>query len=61
MRPKITTDGCWLARRLGVGADVEIRLEKMVPKGLDVVIIDTAHGHTAGVIWHDQTHKARLA
>jgi IMP dehydrogenase len=33
-----------------VGADVETRVEKMIAKGLDVVVIDTAHGHTAGVI-----------
>jgi IMP dehydrogenase len=35
---------------VGVGDDLEPRLEKMVPKGVDVVVIDTAHGHTAGVI-----------
>lgn len=35
---------------VGVGADVETRVEKMIAKGLDVVVIDTAHGHTAGVI-----------
>lgn len=35
---------------VGVGEDLETRLEKMVPKGLDVVVIDTAHGHSAGVV-----------
>ena len=35
---------------VGVGADVESRVGKMVAKGLDVVVIDTAHGHTAGVV-----------
>ncbi len=35
---------------VGVGADLEERLEKMTAKGLDVVVVDTAHGHTAGVI-----------
>lgn len=35
---------------VGVGDDLETRLEQMVPKGLDVVVIDTAHGHSAGVI-----------
>ncbi len=43
---------------VGVGSDLETRLEKMVPKGLDVVIIDTAHGHTAGVIQAIQRIKA---
>jgi len=35
---------------VGVGSDLETRLEMMVAKGLDVVVIDTAHGHSAGVI-----------
>lgn len=43
---------------VGVGADLETRLEKMVLKGLDVVIIDTAHGHSAGVIKAIQRVKA---
>lgn len=35
---------------VGVGRDLEERLGLMVPKGLDVVVIDTAHGHSQGVI-----------
>ncbi len=35
---------------VGVGDDLEVRLEGMVSKGLDLVVIDTAHGHSAGVI-----------
>ncbi len=35
---------------VGVGSDLEERVELMVAKGLDVVVIDTAHGHSAGVI-----------
>ncbi|HNT77251.1 MAG TPA: IMP dehydrogenase [Anaerolineae bacterium] len=35
---------------VGVGADLEQRLELMVAAGLDAVVIDTAHGHSAGVI-----------
>lgn len=35
---------------VGVGDDIEYRIEQMLPKGLDVVVIDTAHGHSAGVI-----------
>ncbi len=35
---------------VGVGADLETRVEAMTAKGLDVVVIDTAHGHTLGVI-----------
>ena len=35
---------------VGVGPDVEDRIERMTACGLDVVVVDTAHGHTAGVI-----------
>lgn len=35
---------------VGVGADLEERVEGLIEKGVDVVVIDTAHGHTAGVI-----------
>ncbi len=35
---------------VGVGTDLEERLELMVAEGLDVVVIDTAHGHSSGVI-----------
>ena len=47
---------------VGVGPDLEERLELMVARGLDIVAVDTAHGHSAGVIraiqrikhhWHD--------
>jgi IMP dehydrogenase len=35
---------------VGVGADLEPRVELMVQSGLDVVVIDTAHGHSQGVL-----------
>jgi len=35
---------------VGVGADLEERLQLMVDAGLDIVAVDTAHGHSAGVI-----------
>ncbi len=35
---------------VGVGADLEERLDLMTSLGLDLVVIDTAHGHSAGVI-----------
>ena len=35
---------------VGVGPDLEDRLDRMVARGLDIVAVDTAHGHTAGVI-----------
>jgi len=39
-----------VAAAIGVGMDVEKRVGLMDDAGLDVVIIDTAHGHTRGVI-----------
>jgi IMP dehydrogenase len=38
------------AAAVGVGDDVEARVEALVAMGVDAVAIDTAHGHTAGVI-----------
>lgn len=35
---------------VGVGMDVEERVSRMSAVDLDVLVIDTAHGHTAGVI-----------
>ena len=35
---------------VGVGTDLEERIERLVEMGVDVVVIDTAHGHTAGVM-----------
>jgi IMP dehydrogenase len=35
---------------VGVGQDLEERVKGMVDAGLDVVVVDTAHGHSAGVI-----------
>jgi IMP dehydrogenase len=35
---------------VGVGADLEERVELLVNEGVDIVCIDTAHGHSAGVM-----------
>ncbi|MCX8515298.1 MAG: IMP dehydrogenase [Burkholderiales bacterium] len=35
---------------VGVGGDTEYRVELLVEAGVDVIIVDTAHGHSAGVI-----------
>lgn len=35
---------------VGVGTEVETRVEALVKKGVDVVVIDTAHGHSQGVL-----------
>ncbi len=47
---------------VGVGADLEARVDALVSKDVDCIAIDTAHGHTANVLravrriksaWHD--------
>ncbi|MGB8647776.1 MAG: IMP dehydrogenase, partial [Anaerolineae bacterium] len=35
---------------VGVGPDVEERVQALVSKGVDLVVVDTAHGHSAGVL-----------
>ena len=35
---------------VGVGGDTEARVEALVAAGVDVVVVDTAHGHSQGVI-----------
>ena len=51
--PNASRDGAGRLRcaaAVGVGADVEERVEALVARGVDAVAIDTAHGHSAGVI-----------
>ena len=38
------------AAAVGVGPDMEERVEALLAQGVDAVAIDTAHGHSAGVI-----------
>jgi len=35
---------------VGFGEDTEERVERLVKAGVDVLIVDTAHGHSAGVV-----------
>ncbi|EIT83805.1 inosine 5'-monophosphate dehydrogenase [Fictibacillus macauensis ZFHKF-1] len=35
---------------VGVTKDAMLRIEKLVEAGVDVIVIDTAHGHSAGVL-----------
>ncbi|MEJ8566610.1 IMP dehydrogenase [Elongatibacter sediminis] len=39
-----------VAAAVGVGGDTEERVTALVAAGVDVVVVDTAHGHTRGVI-----------
>ncbi len=43
---------------VGVGSDLETRVGKLVDAGVDVIAIDTAHGHTKGVITAIQRIRA---
>ena len=38
------------AAAVGVGVDLEERVSVLVAKGVDVIVVDTAHGHSAGVL-----------
>jgi IMP dehydrogenase len=38
------------AAAVGVGPDVEERVDALAAQGVDAIVIDTAHGHSAGVI-----------
>ncbi|MFA5520211.1 MAG: IMP dehydrogenase [Castellaniella sp.] len=51
--PKANKDGQGQLRvgaAVGVGDDSEERIEGLVSAGADVLVVDTAHGHSAGVI-----------
>jgi IMP dehydrogenase len=39
-----------VAAAVGVGADLEERVAALVAQGVDAITIDTAHGHSAGVV-----------
>ncbi len=42
---------------VGVGADAEERCEALVRAGVDVLVVDTAHGHSKGVL--DRVHEIK--
>lgn len=35
---------------MGTGGDTEERVKALVEAGVDVIVVDTAHGHSQGVI-----------
>jgi IMP dehydrogenase len=45
---------------VGVGGDTEARAEALVDAGVDVLVVDTAHGHSQGVIDRVQWVKRRF-
>ncbi|MBP2078583.1 IMP dehydrogenase [Oceanobacillus polygoni] len=48
-----------VAAAVGVTGDAMLRIEKLVAAGVDAIVIDTAHGHSKGVL--DQLKKVRAA
>ncbi|KGP73234.1 IMP dehydrogenase [Pontibacillus yanchengensis] len=46
-----------VAAAVGVTADSDLRIAKLVEAGVDAIVIDTAHGHSAGVL--NQVAKVR--
>ncbi len=51
--PNAARDGAGRLRvgaAVGVGADCDARAEKLVAAGADILAVDTAHGHSAGVL-----------
>src|SRR5581483_5331774 len=45
---------------VGVGSDALERAEALVAQGADVLVLDTAHGHSRGVVEMARTLKARF-
>jgi IMP dehydrogenase len=53
MHPAAATDDMGRLRvgaAVGVGGDREQRIEALIAAGVDIICIDTAHGHSAGVL-----------
>jgi IMP dehydrogenase len=46
---------------LGVGADMEERAERLISANVDVVVVDTAHGHSEGVIQTVRSLKKKFS
>ncbi|MFO1496620.1 MAG: IMP dehydrogenase [Lysobacterales bacterium] len=44
---------------VGVGGDTELRVDALVDAGVDVIVVDTAHGHSQGVIDRVRWVKSR--
>ncbi|MHD0383824.1 IMP dehydrogenase [Staphylococcus simulans] len=47
------------AAAIGISKDTDIRAEKLVEAGVDALVIDTAHGHSQGVIEQVKHIKAK--
>ena len=50
MQPMTSAGACWLGQPLALVRTSKPRLGNLVDAGVDVVVIDTAHGHSKGVL-----------
>ena len=50
MAAKDDQGSLYVGAAVGVGGDTEQRVEALVAAGVDVIVVDTAHGHSQGVI-----------
>jgi len=61
--PNATKDGRGRLRvgaAVGVGKDAEERVDALVDRGVDLLVVDTAHGHSTGVIEMVKSLSKRL-
>ncbi|MBX7096598.1 MAG: IMP dehydrogenase [Myxococcaceae bacterium] len=49
-----------VAAAVGVGADREARVEALLKAGCDVIVVDTAHGHSKGVLEAVKATRAQV-
>ena len=47
-----------VAAAVGVGEDADERVEELINAGVDLIVVDTAHGHSAGVM--DRVKRIKL-
>src|SRR5690606_41493509 len=47
---KDASESLLVGAAVGVGGDTEERIERLAAAGADVIIVDTAHGHSQGVL-----------
>ena len=58
-RARTSSAACASAPRSASRADTEERVEALVAAGVDVIVVDTAHGHSQGVLDRVQWVKKR--
>ncbi len=57
---KDSSERLLVAAAVGTGADTEDRISALVESGIDIVVVDTAHGHSKGVLERIRWTKAHF-